>query len=103
MTAQLNALVIHYDKTRQESQTVGKNTECRPTHNHRRETSVDGGNLGLVMSGLVRGATLVSISRGDTHTPTMERVILVARKLEKIYRDHSFKVQNLTKIYRDHN
>jgi hypothetical protein len=84
MTAQLNALVIHYDNTRQggltESQTVGKNTECRrPTHNHRRETSVAGGNLGPVMSGLVWGATLVSISREDTHTPTMERVILVAR------------------------
>ena len=83
MTAQLNALVIHYDKTRQggltDSQTVGKNTGCRPTHNHRRETSVAGGNLGPVMSGLVQGATLVSISTRDTHTPTMEKVILVAR------------------------
>ena len=70
MTAQLNALVIHYDKTRQggltDSQTVGKNTGCRPTHNHLRETSVDEGNIVPVNSGLVRGATL-------------ERVILVAR------------------------
>jgi hypothetical protein len=74
MTAQLNALVIHYDKTRQggltESQTVGKNTESlsADTQSPERDQCCWGQPRASHVGTGLGSNTGLNFKRGHTHT-----------------------------------